>query len=148
MFWSKLRAIDSHSSQPLHQPDQWESLAYHENFKFKKIQPSQVYRLLSGLKNGKESGIDKIPNRILKQSKDIITPALTEMFNIFIQFNIFPYDLKLARVSPIFKDGDAEELGNYRPISIISAIARIFKKLIYNQLIEFLQRNEVLGNHQ
>ena len=70
------------------------------------------------------------------------------MFNIFIQFNIFPDDLKLARVSPIFKDGDAEELGNYRPISIISAIARIFEKLIYNQLIEFLQRNEVLGNHQ
>ena len=84
----------------------------------------------------------------MKQSKDIITPALTEMFNIFIQFNIFPDDLKLARVSPIFKDGDAEELGNYRPISIISAIARIFEKLIYNQLIEFLQRNEVLGNHQ
>ena len=65
-----------------------------------------MYRLLSSLKNGKASGIDKIPNRILKQSKDI-TPALTEMFNIFIQFNIFPDDLKLARVSPIFKDGDA-----------------------------------------
>ena len=96
------------------------------NFKFTKIQPSQVYRLLSGLKNGKVSGIDKIPNRIFKQSKDIITPALTEMFNIFIQFNIFPDD----------------------PISIISAIGRIFEKLIYNQLIEFLQRNEVLGNHQ
>ena len=69
-----------------------------------------MYRLLNGLKNGKASGIDKIPNRILKQSKDIITPALTEMFNIFIQFNIFPDDLKLARVSPIFKNGDAEEL--------------------------------------
>ena len=107
-----------------------------------------MYRLLSGLKNDKTSGIDKIPNRILKQSKDIITPALTEMFNIFIQFNIFPNDPKLARVSPIFKDGDAEELGNYIPISIISAIARIFEKLIYNQLIKFLQRNEVLGDHQ
>ena len=70
------------------------------------------------------------------------------MFNIFIQFNIFSDDLKLARVSPIFKDGDAEELSNYRPIFIISSISRIFEKLIYNQLIEFLQRNEVLGNHQ
>ena len=57
-----------------------------------------MYRLLSGLKNGKVNGIDKIPNGILKQSKDIITPALTEMVNIFIQFNIFPDDLKLARV--------------------------------------------------
>ena len=75
------------------------------------MQPSQVYRFLRGLNNGKASGIDKISNRILKQSKDIITPALTEMFNIFIQFNIFPDDLKPARVSPIFKDGDAEELG-------------------------------------
>ena len=50
--------------------------------------------------------------------------------------------------SPIFKDGDAEELGNNRPISIISAITRIFEKLIYNQLLGFLQQNEVLGNHQ
>ena len=53
-----------------------------------------------------------------------------------------------VRIMFIFKDGDAEELGNYRPISIISEIARIFEKLIYNQLTEFLQRNEVLGNHQ
>ena len=52
------------------------------------------------------------------------------MFNIFIQCNNFPDDLKLARVSPIFKDGDAEELGNYRPISTISAIARIFEKFL------------------
>ena len=72
-----------------------------------------MYRSLSGLKIGKASGIDKIPNRISKQSKDIITPALTEMFNIFIQFNIFPEDLKLATVSPIFKDGDAEETNLY-----------------------------------
>ena len=79
--------------------------ASNTNFKSKKIQPSQVYRLSSGLKNGKASGIDKIPNRILKQSKDIITPALTEMFNIFIKFNIFPDDLKLARVSPSLKRG-------------------------------------------
>ena len=57
-----------------------------------------MYRLLSSLKNGKASGIDKLPNRILKQSKDVITPAVTEMFNIFTQFNIFPDDLKLARV--------------------------------------------------
>ena len=70
------------------------------------------------------------------------------MFNIFIQCNIFSDDLKLAGVYPIFKDGDAEEQDNYRPIYNISAIARIFEKLIYNQLLEFLQRNEVLGNHQ
>ena len=51
-------------------------------------------------------------------------------------------------MSPIFKDGDDEELGNYRPISIISVIAKIFEKLIYNQLLKFLQRNDVLGSHQ
>ena len=71
-----------------------------------------MYKLLGGLENVKASGIDKIPNRILKQSKNIITPSLPEKFNIFIQYNIFPDDLELARVSPIFKDRDAELQAN------------------------------------
>ena len=47
---------------------------------------------------------------------------------------IFPDDFKTARVTPIFKCGEKEDLGDYRPISIISSIARVFEKLLYQQL--------------
>ena len=61
---------------------------------------------------------------------------------------IFPDDFKTARVTPIFKCGDKEDLGNYRPISIISLIARVFEKLLYQQLHEFLSRRKILNMHQ
>ena len=45
---------------------------------------------------------------------------------------------KIAIVTPIFKEGETDELGNYRPILVISSVARVFEKLIYYQLYEFL----------
>ena len=61
---------------------------------------------------------------------------------------IFPNDLKQSRVTPIFKDGDKRECGNYRPISVISTIAKILEMLISNQLAFFLNDNNIIVTHQ
>ena len=79
-----------------------------------------------------------MPNSVLKAVKDIIAPSLTDLFNASIKAKIFPDDLKIARVTPIFKNGETDNLGNYRPISILGSIARVFEKLFYKQLHDFL----------
>jgi hypothetical protein len=65
-----------------------------------------------------------------------------------INTGIFPDDWKIARSTPIYKSDDKAECGNYRPISVISNVAKIFEKLIYNQLLAFRNENEVLAENQ
>ena len=54
----------------------------------------------------------------------------------------------MARVVPIFKKGDKSIPGNYRPISILPIISQLFEKLVNNRIVNFLERNEILYNHQ
>ena len=62
--------------------------------------------------------------------------------------NIFPDDWKLARVTPIFKKGKKDDMDNYRPISVISVVAKIFEKLIFEQLYEYLNNNNLIAASQ
>ena len=62
--------------------------------------------------------------------------------------NIFPDNLKVAKVAPIFKAGTKDDPGNYRPISILSSVARVFEKLIYDQLYHYFSSNNLLGKQQ
>ena len=113
-------------------------------FKFKLIKLTDVYNILSKLQNGKAIGMHLIPHKILKSVKEIIANSLSDVFNASILNKIFPDDFKIARVTPVFKGGEAGDIGNYRPISILSAVARIFGKLLYKQLYDFLSDNEIL----
>ena len=117
-------------------------------FEFKLLKPVDVYKVFSKLKNGKAAGMHLIPNRILKNVKDILTPSITDIFNASIKSKTFPDDFKIARVTPIFKGGDTEDLGNYQPISILASTARIFKRLLYKQLHDFLATNKILNDKQ
>ena len=117
-------------------------------FEFKLLKPVDVYKVFSKLKNGKAAGMHLIPNRILKNVKDILTPSITDIFNASIKSKTFPDHFKIARVTPIFKEGDTEDLGNYRPISILASIARIFERLLYKQLHDFLATNKILNDKQ
>ena len=57
---------------------------------------------------------------------------------------MFPEDWKLAKVSPTHKTGERRDQSNYRPISVLSTIGRIFEKVVYEKLCECLSRNNIL----
>ena len=82
----------------------------------------------------KATGIDKIPAKVLKLSADIIAPSLTTIFNQSLHTGIFVNDWKLARVQPIYKSEDRSKCENYRPISILPVVSKIFEKEIFQQL--------------
>ena len=75
----------------------------------------------------------------LKDAGDTISESLANIFNLSLQSGIFLDDWKLARIKPIYKDCSKTEYGNHRPISVISIVAKVFEKLVCNQLRSFMK---------
>ena len=107
-----------------------------------------VYMLLSRINERKAPGLDNIPNKLIKIAAEIISPSLTEIFARSISTGIFPSAWKTARVSPIFKKGKKNDPNNYRPISVIPAVAKIFEKVIFEQLYNYFNINRLLTHCQ
>ena len=61
---------------------------------------------------------------------------------------IFPDDWKCARATPLFKQGEASDINNYRPISVISVIAKVFQRIFYHQLYNFFSNEDIISTHQ
>ena len=61
---------------------------------------------------------------------------------------IFPDVWECARVTPLFNQGKASDLNNYRPISIISVLTKVFERIVYDQLYNFLSNEDIISTHQ
>ena len=112
-------------------------------FQFRNITNTQIKKEIKKAKATKSSGIDKISIKLLQAAGDSIIDSLTYIFNLSLNTGIFPDDLKYAKISPIYKSCDKSNRGNYRPVSVISAVAKIFEKIVYGQLYEFLTNNAI-----
>ena len=56
--------------------------------------------------------------------------------------------IKVAKVFPIYRSGDKKCISNYRPISVLSFFSKVFEKVMYNHLIDFIDDNNILSKHQ
>jgi hypothetical protein len=90
----------------------------------------------------------ELKGEIQRQAGDTITESLLEVFNLSLRTGIFPDDWKFAKVTPIYKSEDKTLCENYRPISVISNIAKIFEKLVGRQLNTFLDNNNIIVKNQ
>ena len=104
--------------------------------------------LLNQLDTKKATGLDRIPFKLLKISSSIVGPSLAYIFKSCIDAEIFPNEWKIAKVTPLFKKGSKRELGNYRLISVLLLISKVFEKIIYRQLYDYLQDNSLLNTYQ
>ena len=109
---------------------------------------SAVYKKLKDINDREAAGLDKIPCKLLKIAAGIVAPSLTQIFNKIISTGVFPTDWKLAKVTQIFKKGKKDEMNNYRPISVIPVVAKIFEKLVFEQLYEYLNNNSLISASQ
>ena len=89
--------------------------------------------------NKKKSTSGFIPTWILHQSVHTLAQSLTECINYSLSGGFFPDELKLADVIPVFKKGDPMDKKNYRPISILPALSKVFERLMYNQLSDYFE---------
>ena len=93
-----------------------------------------VHELIVNLDIRKSSGTDDVSARMLKATADITTPTLTRLFNMSIQTGLFPDCWKTAQIVPIPKKGSNTNPGNYRPVSILPILSKVFERIIYTLL--------------
>ena len=97
------------------------------------------------MENKSSTGCDGISNKLLKFIKDVVTKPLTLIINQMIVTGIYPKAFKTSKVSPLFKKGDNTLLSNYRPISLLPTISKIFERIIYNQLSNYFNDSNLLA---
>ena len=85
---------------------------------------------------------------MLKSIKSEISEAIAIIINQSIQTGIFPDQLKLAKVKPLYKKGDKCCLNNYRPISLLPILSKIFERVMYKQLYQYFNGNKLLCEQQ
>ena len=99
-------------------------------------------------KNKKSSGHDGISNEILKCCSPVIEPILAEIFNEMIEFSIYLDWMKLAKITALYKKGDRNLPENYRPISLISSLSKVFEKLLLKRMMSFCSKHKILTSAQ
>lgn len=119
-----------------------------DSFFLCEIGENEMRKYLNELSSKKATGSDRIPAKIWKELKFSHCKLLTEQFNKIIREGNYPNILKLAKVIPIYKKGDKTDANNYRPISLLPTLNKLFERIIYDQLYSFLERNNVLDQHQ
>jgi hypothetical protein len=91
------------------------------------------------LSPSKATGPDGIPAYLLQRCSEVIAPSLTVLFELSLQQGVFPSEWKSANVVPIPKKGDAHEVTNYRPVSLLSQVSKVLERLIFRQVSSFIK---------
>ena len=117
-------------------------------FTLKATTNDTVLKLINSLPLNKASGLDGISCRLLKEAAPFVVPSLTHIINLSITTGIFPDEWKLARVSPIYKEGAKSDPNNYRPISVLPVISKLIEKIVCDQFYEYLIMYDLLADTQ
>ena len=118
------------------------------SFVFENISANEIIKIINALDNSNSCGCDQISNKTLKKCVYNISDILAYLFNMSVNTGIFPTELKLAVVIPLFKKGDRSNKQNYRPISLLSSISKVFEKCIKKRMLEFLLKNSFFSSKQ
>lgn len=102
------------------------------------LNETDVSSAIDSLKAEKSAGCDEIEAEMLKYGKDSLTPILTKIFNAILTTQLIPKQWQQSKIILLHKKGDKDNINNYRPISLISTIYKLFSKTVYNRTKEAL----------
>ena len=108
-----------------------------ETFAFQQVDEVKVKKYINKIGLKKATGLDNLSPKILRMTSDVLAKPITNIVNCMVKTSVFPDVLKIARVTPVHKKNDTLTIENYRPVSILPAISKVFERTIGEQLIEF-----------
>ena len=119
---------------------------FNSQFSSRTITKSEIYKEILNLDISKASQDSDIPTKIVRANADIFTEILFTEIERSFQIDNFPANMKLADVTPAHKKGSQSEKGNYRPVSILPNLSKIFERCIYKQISEYFEN--ILSKYQ
>lgn len=117
------------------------------SFYFRPTNHHEIDKIINSMKK-KSPGHDDISITVIKACTQEITPFLKYIINESFMKGCFPNHLQVARVVPIYKKGNQSQFSNYRPISILSCISKIFEKIVADRVMNYLTQNTLLSDNQ
>ena len=105
------------------------------------ITPKMVKKVKTKLGSSKASGPDGIPVAVLKNCEPKLSYILAELFNMCLKEFCFPDCWKVSSVVPVFRNvGEGSTAKNYRPVSLLSVVSKVFEKLVNNRIVDYLEK--------
>ena len=108
----------------------------------------EVEKLSKGIEVMKSSGLDKLSAKICKDAFVVLGQQLTYLFNCSLEKAVFPDKWKVAKVVPLFKGGNKEDVGNYRPVSLLPLPGKLLEKIVHKKITKFWDDNQFLSRDQ
>ena len=120
------------------------------SFFFKPVTPSEIQFQILFIPNSKSHGLYFCPTQLLKYqySSEVISPVLSDILNTSVSLGAYPQKLKRSKIIPIFKADDETNTSNYRQISFLSNFNRIFEKIMYDRMRDFIEKHSLLYSSQ
>ena len=112
------------------------------------VTSEQVHSYIRALDPSKATGLDGLGPKIFKLAINSLSPIIAILINKSIHTGQFPNEMKCAKVFPIFKGGNKSDPSNYRPISILSTISKIFERHVNKHLMNYLTKYKLIHEHQ
>ena len=119
-----------------------------DQFKFTEVSQIRIRDAIRAINNGKSCDYYGLNAVMIKKVTDLVTAPLTKLFNSCIRMSIYPNAFKIACVTPIYKKGDTDDPSNYRPVSILPVLSKIFEYIFKQQLSEHLNLGNILSHVQ
>ena len=102
------------------------------------ITEKEITKTISSLKNKKSSGLDSITNEMLKASQLCLMPCFKKLFNCILSSGVYPSSWKVGYIKAIHKSGDTHDPNNYRGISVMSCMSKVFNYIMNNRLQKYI----------
>ena len=115
---------------------------------FNLINNQHTTSIISHIKTKYSYGYDGISSALLKIIINEITPSLTVIINQCLTTSILPDKLKIGKIIPVYKKGNNKLIVNYRPISLLPTISRIFETAIYSQPYAYIEHHHIINDSQ
>lgn len=115
---------------------------------FHPVKVGDVIKVISELSNSKAQDYYELSNYVMKGVKEMVAYPLTVVFNMCLDEGIFPELLKISKVTPIFKKGNKLDPANYRPVSLVPIIAKVFEHLLFQQVYTYFEVNKLFTRSQ